>query len=110
MRVHVAYVINGELIPGVFRDRGSGMSTNWSKYCKAAEDARQKASKPADNGVVASSVKSVRAISTLQVEHTPKPEDRSHADVIGKKDTEVRMKLLRAFQWAIRVQQSRVGG
>lgn len=105
MRVHVNNTTNGELNPGAFCDKGAGMSTNWKKYCETAEQARQKAKDPSKNGVVELGVKDVRAVPPLIVEHTPDLErrDRSHTDVFGRKDPEVRMKLLRVAQWAIRV-------
>ena len=105
MRIHRNYVRDNEPIPGVFTDHGSGMSTNWQKYCPKAEDARQKAGNPDNNGVIVLVAGDVRSISPLKVEHTPDFErkDRSHADVIGKKDAEVRLKLLDIYRWAIEV-------
>lgn len=105
MRVHCTKIVNGEPISSAFCDIGRGMSTNWKKYCVTAEEARLKAREPAKNGIIEFVVKAIRSIPPLSVEHTPDIErkDRSHAEVIGEKDAEVRMKLGRAFQWAIKL-------
>jgi hypothetical protein len=91
-------------MPGAFRDHGHGMSTNWQKYCETPEEARSKAKDPVANGVVTLIAGDVRQISPLTVEHSPDRErnDRSHTDVVGEKDQEVRLKLLRVYRWAIR--------
>jgi hypothetical protein len=103
LRVHRNYFLDGELQPGVFRDHGDGMSTHWSKYCTSASAARMFARHPADNGVVSLLVGAVRA-TPLIVAHTPvqDPPDRSHADVIGLKTAEVRLRLLDLSVWEIR--------
>jgi hypothetical protein len=99
MRVHRNWMRDGELIPGAIRDRGDGMSTDWSKYSTPIET-QQRASEPAANGVVSWRVVYVRSIGQ-SVNHTPRPENRAHADVIGAKDVEVRLKLLREIRWEI---------
>jgi hypothetical protein len=53
---------------------------------------------PEDNGVVLLVVGDVRAIAPLTVEHRPVLENRSHSEVIGRKDPEVRIKLRRIAQ------------
>jgi len=78
------------------------MSTDWSKY-STPEATLGRARKPEDNGVVEMLVGSVRAISTLVVEHTPLPENRAHTEVFGNKDVEVRVLLQRACRWTIPV-------
>lgn len=54
-RIHKGFVVRGELIPGVFKERGEGknrgMSTDWDKY-STAQEALNRSKKPADNGVV----------------------------------------------------------
>ena len=97
---HHTQLKDGELQPGVFRDRDGGMSTDWSKY-STPEDTRNRARIPNDNGIVSLTVDQVREIEGLKVEHSPIPDNRAHTDVIGKKTPEVRMKLLRIFEWAI---------
>jgi hypothetical protein len=78
------------------------MSTDWSKY-STPEATQGRARKPEDNGVVEMAVGSVRAISSLTVEHTPLPENRAHAEVFGAKDVETRVLLSRACRWVIPV-------
>jgi len=110
MRVHRNFVEDGELQPNAFRDQGAGMSTNWQKYCVTAEEARRRATKnPQNNGVVRLGVGPIRNI-PLTVEHTPDwaLEDRSHADVIGQKTAEVRMRLLDIAEWAIKLDDDNV--
>ena len=97
MRAHRAFWQAGELQPGVFRDQGGGMSTNWARYCPTAEDCRSRATSPDDNGVVSMLTGAVRGV-PLTVKHTPdvSRNDRSHTDVIGdKKAAGVRVKLLK---------------
>lgn len=109
MRVHVNSTINGELHPGVFVDRHGAMSANWQKYCPAPEDARRKAKEPAKNGVISATAGRIRSVPQV-VEHTPiqyDPDprliDRSHTDVRGQKTSEVRLKLLDAFDWCLAI-------
>ena len=109
MRVHVNNTVNGELHPGVFVDRHGAMSVNWQKYCPAPEDARRRAKEPIKNGVISATAGKARAVPQV-VEHTPiqdNPDprliDRSHTDVRGQKTSEVRLKLLDAFDWCLRI-------
>ena len=59
---------------------------------------------PEDNGVISLIAGPVRAV-PLEVRHTPNVDlqDRSHVDIVGKKDAEVRLKLLDVFAWEIRI-------
>jgi hypothetical protein len=111
MRVHRAYIDEkGAPTPGAFRNLPtpeSGMSTDWCKY-SSAEETRQRARSPAENGVIALPVESVRQIPGQTVEHTPQqrpPEplkpNRAHTDIWGPKSPEVRVKLLGIYTWAI---------
>ena len=107
MRVHRVFEVDGELQPGVFRDHppkgeDRAMSTDWSKYATPEETLRR-AKVPSDNGVIGMVVGEVREIPGLKVEHSPLPENRSHTDIFGKKDPEVRLRLLRICRWMIRV-------
>lgn len=108
MRVHVNNVKDGQLQPGAFLDHEGSMSANWQKYCPTPEDARAKARNPAKNGVIRAVVRDVRAI-PLAVEHSPDLQrgDRSHTSVIGAKTAEVRIKLYDAFQWSLRIDESK---
>jgi len=100
MRVHRIFVSQGKLAPGVFRDHGGGMSTDWERYSTAAETLRRAAA-PSNNGVIQLVAASVSAIARLTVEHTPIVSNRAHADVFGEKTTEVRLRLKRVAHWAI---------
>ena len=68
----------------IFRDTGSGMSVNWSKYADA-QDTKDQARIPEDNWVIKMNVGKVREINELEVEHTPKPQykNRAHSSVYG---------------------------
>ena len=104
MRVHKNWCPGGELGPGVFRDHGPGMSTDWEKY-STPEDSRNRAKCPAENGVLSLVVGAVRAIPPLAVQHSPDAEtmNRAHTDVLGPKGPRVRIMLLRMFRWEIGV-------
>ncbi len=78
------------------------MPTDWSKYATPEETLRR-AKVPSDNGVIGMVVGEIREIPGLRVEHSPLTENRSHTDVFGKKDPEVRLQLLRGCRWMIRV-------
>ena len=89
-----------------FRDQGSGMSTDWSKYSKT-EQTKARATNPNWCGGVISLVAGrVRLISGLTVEHEPdrSMNNRAHTEVYGdkKSDPEVRVMLRRIFKWEIR--------
>jgi hypothetical protein len=105
MRAHRVFVSQGKLAPGVFRDHGAGMSSDWERYSTAAETLKR-AADPSKNGIIQLVAGSVRAIEGLTVEHTPILTNRAHSDVIGEKTTEVRLRLKRAAQWAILVNES----
>ena len=100
MRVHRMFVKDGDFGFGVFRDHGSGMSTEWEKYTTPMET-RNRAKRPQDNGVIQMLCGDVKNIAELAIAHTPDIEQRirAHADVIGPKSTEVRLKLKRISQW-----------
>lgn len=101
MRAHRVFLTSHrELRPGVFRDHGGGMSTDWCKYSTPAQT-RARARVPEDNGVIRLHVKGVRHIEPLLVEHDPRPDNRAHTEVIGEKTPEVRLNLLRIARWEI---------
>jgi len=97
-RIHKLVARDGKPNPGAFRDRGRGMSTDWSKYASPKET-RERAPKPEDNGIVALHVGKIRSV-PLDVTHSPdkKNNNRAHTDVIGEKTPEVRLKLGRAVK------------
>src|ERR1700733_5373199 len=89
MRAHKTDFKNGELNPGVFRDRKGGMSTDWEKY-STAEQSRNRAIVPDDNSIIKLSVAGIRNIEKLSVIHEPLPDNRAHAEVFGDKTTQAR--------------------
>ena len=70
------------------------MSTDWQKYATPYE-CRLRATQPARNGVVELSVVGVRDCPPMSVVHTPRPQHRSHTDVMGitMRRTEVQVKV-----------------
>lgn len=100
MRVHRMFVKDGDFGFGVFRDHGSGMSTEWEKYTTPYET-RNRAKRQQDNGVIQMICGDVTTIAGLTITHTPDIQQRirAHADVIGEKSPEVRLKLKRISKW-----------
>ena len=85
----------------VFRDKGAGMSTSWSRHC-TAEECREGLDRPRHVGVVSLPVGAVRAAPHAQeIRHSPKTwphlpkQGRAHTDVVGKKDAETQLKMQR---------------
>jgi hypothetical protein len=103
MRVHVkTWVRDGEVRPGAFQNRpegAPGMSTDWERY-SSAEETRQRARKPLEQGVIAFRAGAARALPGQVVQHTPQDDNRAHTDVFGEKDEEVRLKFTRIYKWA----------
>ena len=91
--VHRVHIREGAILPGVFRDHGMGMSSDWSKY-STPQDSRSRRKSPSDNAIIALQAGAVRAIRDLSVVHDPIPSNRAHAEIVGEKSTEVRFKLL----------------
>ena len=116
MRVHKNQIdADGEPIPGAFRNRPQstdGMSTDWEKYSSPAE-CRNRARNPRDNAVIQLKVEDIRQVPEQTVAHTPiyQPDaeppnlNRAHTDVYGEKDAEVRLKLMRVYRMAIRLEE-----
>lgn len=116
MRVHKNQLdADGEPIPGAFRNRPQstdGMSTDWEMY-SSPEECRNRARNPVGNAVIQLKVGDVRQIPEQTVEHTPiyQPDaeppniNRAHTDVYGEKDAEVRLKLMRIYRMAIRLEE-----
>ena len=115
-RVHINDFKDGEVVPGAFRERGTGeqksMSTDWERYSNPQESLFR-AAKPERNAIVSFVSGNLRAIG-LQVYHSPiyAPEakmidNQSHADVkpLGEskaKKTRMRRKLLDQYSWEIK--------
>lgn len=109
-RVHKGYIVDGKLIPGVFKERGEGenrgMSTDWNKY-STAKEALKRSKNPDDNGIVSFIVGETRNIKDIVVEHAPEPDNQAHSHIKGippKKPmkTRVRRQLLDACKWEIK--------
>jgi hypothetical protein len=81
-----------KLQPNFFRARGSGMSSDWTKYGspKSTRNAPTATNRPPEQfGVAELSVSAVRNVSGLSVIHTPKVENRAHTDILGLSKEEV---------------------
>ena len=103
MRVHRQYINDdGELAPGVFKNHGSGMSTDWNKY-STPTITLERAKDLSQNGVIEMGAGDARDIPGQTVEHTPDfvGNNRAHTDVFGEKDPEVRLKFTRIYKWSI---------
>jgi len=109
-RVHKTYVRDGQLIPGVFKERGEGvekgMSTDWNKY-STAEQALERSANIQDNGIVEGIIEKIRNI-PLPVVHFPYDYNRAHSNILqlgeGVQLTNNRRMLLLVFsQWSIKI-------
>ncbi len=101
MRVHRQYLSeDGNPEPSAFRDQGSGMSTDWDKY-STAEATKALARNPVDNAVISMNVGVIRDIPGQIVSHSPSHHNRAHTDVVGKKDTEARVKFSRSYRMVL---------
>ena len=103
MRVHKTYLTGEGLNPGVFNDKEGGMSTDWNRY-STPQQAQGRAKTPAHNGIISLNVGGVRE-AQMTVSHEPISQNRAHTEVIGEKDSEARLKLLRLARWEIGVPQ-----
>lgn len=108
-RIHKNYIQDGQLIPGSFREKGEGMSTDWDKYSTPI-DAKNRAKVPADNGIVSFISGDIRRIG-LEVKHDPicSPDEniynRAHANIIGlsKNKEKLRLDLMELYHWEIQI-------
>ena len=107
LRIHAMWWKNGQLFPGAFKNHGRGMSTNWSRYA-TPQDTKNQARDPHKNAVVEMNVGAVRGVPGQVVEHTPDLErnNRAHTDVLGEKDPEVQLSLLRVAKVVIDLPQT----
>jgi len=104
MRIHACYIKLGEPI-GAFRDIEGGMSADWEKY-STAQEARDRARNPSQNGIVKLNARKIRDLQGMSVEHTPEPINRAHSEVFGEKTPEIRLKLNRLAEWVIKLETS----
>jgi hypothetical protein len=100
-RIHKQCFRNNEIIPGAIINRGTGMSTDWSKYSTSRETKQRANRFPENNAVVSMIAGEVRQLPGQQVVHDPLEENRAHTEVRGEKSTEVRVRFLRILQWEI---------
>jgi hypothetical protein len=103
-RVQKAWIVDGSVIPGAFRDREGAMSVDWNKYSTPAES-RNRAKKPNDNAIVSFVASDLRKMAKQTVSHSPNQplNNRAHSDVIGEKDEEARLIMSRSMKWAIKL-------
>ena len=82
-----------------------GMSVDWSRHSTPEQTLRRAVQKPvATYGVIKLQVAKVAKIPGQRIEHTPRDDNQSHADVFGDKDDpEVKLKFLRCSEWCIRI-------
>ncbi len=97
--------LENDIPPNVFIPRGSGLSTDWSKY-STPNETKQRARKPIDNGVIGMICGKVRQISLLEVKHAPSIKNYSHTNICNfpvdsKKITKTRVKLSRISKWLL---------
>jgi len=105
-RVHKNDIREEEVLPGAFKERGEGMSTNWDKY-SSPEDLIKIATVPHDNCVIELNVGAVRTIEDLVVIHAPIVDNQAHSHVIGiprnkSLKTKVRAKLQEIYEWRVK--------
>lgn len=107
-RIHKSFVVDVEVIPGAFQERGDGaergMSTDWDKY-STVEETLQRSKVPGDNGIAQFHVEAVRAIG-LEISHAPIVDNRAHSHIKGiphegQLKTKARLLLKRICTWAI---------
>ncbi len=92
---------SGGIRAGAFTDYLGGMSTDWGKYSSPQETRLRGIGHPhGEFAVVALPVGEVRSLGQ-GVEHEPLPDNRAHTNVVGEKDTEMRLKLARMCQVVI---------
>jgi len=82
LRVHITWVPDRKIVPGIFREHGGAMSVDWEKY-STAEETRLRGRDPEKNGVVSLVAGAVRAIEQMTVEHEPIRSNRAHSGIHG---------------------------
>ena len=90
-RVHKDFLKDGDILPGVFRDKKDSLSADWNKYSTPLISLlRSKVIE--DNAIISLKVDLLRNCSQ-KVLHNPIGCNYAHSDVIGKKDSETRIKI-----------------
>ena len=118
LRVHFQNIRGEDLIPAAFQPRDGGVSTNWSKYADPETTRQQialhpingKFRDPKNYAVAGFQSGSVRQVPSVEVKHTPRPENRAHTDITFDlaSEEEFRVKLSRIpFRWFIKLETTR---
>jgi hypothetical protein len=82
MRVPVQWLPARKVQPGVFRETEGAVSVDWERY-SSAQETRDRARNPSQNGVIALVTGDVRGIEGLSVEHEPIRSNRAHSGIHG---------------------------
>jgi hypothetical protein len=82
MRVPTQWLPARQLHPGVFRETEGAISVDWERY-SSAQQTRDRARNPSQNGVIALVTGHVRGIEALSVEHEPIRSNRAHSGIHG---------------------------
>jgi hypothetical protein len=86
---------DGRPRPAAFTDYKGGMSTDWQKYSNPEQTRSRATNRPQNEfAVVEFTAGQARHLNQL-VEHDPLSDNRSHTNVVGEKDEEVRRLLSR---------------
>lgn len=91
----------GKIPPGAFKNSkegNGGMSTDWAKY-SCPKQSLKRHPKDKRGRIVKLKVGNIRSLPNQIVEHTPTNKNRSHSDVFGDKDTEIRTRLKNMSDW-----------
>lgn len=88
---------DGELVPSVFRERGSSMSADWEKYTTPKESLDRATSSAEDNGIIALVTGEIRNLG-LRVIHDPDQarNNRAHTAIFGLNADRVKKVAIRA--------------
>lgn len=108
-RIHKTDIVDGQIVPGAFRERGEGeskgMSVDWEEY-SSAKQLLERSKVPDDNGIGHFVAQEVRVMEDedLIVYHCPVLDNRSHSHIKGipkgkSLKTKVRAKLLAMFKY-----------
>jgi hypothetical protein len=106
MRFHKNLSPDKEIRPNIFREHGSGISTDWNKY-STPEQTKQRSKVPSDNAVISLNVGEVKRIKNINVEHAPIIGNRAHSEIRGMpkekgEQLEIRVRLARISKFEIR--------
>lgn len=106
MRAHKSYYKDGELQPGVFRERNGSISVDWNKYATPVQTQSRAQNHPLRNSVIALMAGQVRLIERMSVVHDPINDPlvpgypwRAHSGLRGLPNDELRTEV-RVLLWA----------